>query len=141
DAPGFIKKLNNPSQPFYIGRREDMAIPVETKIQTSFLVNKIFPQTLKYGYWASRPSVQQYGIHGAVYLLGTYYKIEEKIRNFERRRFYYIEPQPLNPIKNGNKYQAPQGWVDTCVIDGNTDGNTVDIPVFFLGIHEPESDK
>lgn len=131
DAPRFLEKLNNPSLPFYIGRREDMAVPDDCEIKPSFLEKKDFPQSLEYGYWVSHNAVQQYGIHGAVYLLGTYYRIEEKIRNFERRRFYYIEPQPLNPVKDGNKYKDPEGWIDTCTIDDKT----VDIPVFFLGIN------
>jgi CRISPR-associated protein Cas5t len=137
DAPRFLEKLNNPSLPFYLGRREDMAILEDIAIKSTYLEKKDLPQSLEYNYWVSRQSIQQYGIHGAVYLLGTYYKIEEKIRNFERRRFYYIEPQPINPVKDGHKYKDPIGWVDTYDIDGNA----IDIPVFFLGINKPEQNK
>ena len=137
DAPQFLEKLNNPSLPFYLGRREDMVIPEDITVKPASLEKNDFPQSINYNYWISQQTVQQYGINGAVYLLGTYYHVEEKIRNFERKRFYYIEPQPLNPIKVDNKYKDPVGWIDTCTINDKT----VDIPVFFLGINEPEQSK
>jgi CRISPR-associated protein Cas5t len=134
DAPRFLEKINNPSVPFYIGRREDMAILKDIEIKPSSLVKKKFPLSLEPSYWVSYDSVKNYGIHGAVYLLGTYYKIEEGIRNFERRRFYYIEPQLLKPVKSGKKYISPEGWMD----EDGTDEMFKEIPVFFLGINEPE---
>ena len=133
DAPLFIEKIKNPSIPFFIGRREDLAVLENIEIMPDTLKKSEFPQRLKLNYWAAEQEVQKYRLNGPVYLLGTYYRIEDKIRNFERRRFYYIEPQPLHPIKIGNRYKDPEGWTD----EDDIDGELKEIPVFFLGINRP----
>ncbi|NIM16996.1 MAG: CRISPR-associated protein Cas5 [Candidatus Aminicenantes bacterium] len=137
DAPLFMEKLNNPCFPFIIGRGEDLAVPEDNEIKPSFLIKKDFPQKLELNYWASQETVEAYKFHGPVYLLGTYYRLEEGMRNFERKRFYYIESQQINPVREGNKYKEPVGWVDI----GEVDGNPEEIPVFFLGIDKTEFKK
>jgi len=134
DSPLFMEKLNYPAAPFTIGRQEDLAIIEDLEIKPLHLVKKAFPQHLHLGHWATEETVEAYTLHGPVYLLGTYYRLVDGIRDFARRRFYYLEPQPLNPVKEGNTYKDPVGWIDTDKLDGQP----VDIPVFFLDIDKTE---
>ena len=131
----FIEKLSNPGMPFIIGRREDLAILEIREIKQSEVIFSEFPEHLLFSHWINEKMADDYGLHGPVYQLGTFYKIQEKVRNFERHRFYYIEPQPLEPKKKGNKYEEPTGWVDRTEIDGEVKN----IPVFFLGLNQLES--
>jgi len=131
DATRFIEAISNPRIPFYIGRREDMAVLENIEIKEETLTKSILPERIGFNYWLSQEQSEKYDLHGPVYLLGTYYHLEEGIRNFKRQRFCFIEPQPINPVKEGKQYKDPEGWIDTDEIDGKQ----VKIPVFFLGIN------
>lgn len=131
----FIRRTANPTMPFIIGRREDLAILENLEITTADLTTADFPGKLELNHWATEKTTREYGLEGTVFQLGTFYKIEDKIRNFKRQRFYYIESQPLGPVKKGNQYENPRGWVDTIEINGQHKT----IPVFFLGLNESES--
>ena len=131
----FIERLENPIMPFIIGRREDLAALENLDVIHSQLLYSAFPAKLEFSCWTNEEIAAEFGLKGTVYQLGTFYELKQNERHFERQRFYYIEPQPLEPKKAGNRYQDPVGWIDRMKIDGEE----IEVPVFFLGLNRTES--
>lgn len=122
-----IAGFKEPQMPFIIGRREDLAVPEENGIEMIAIEEKELPVKLEYNHWLNQDTARRYNLNGPLYLLGTYYKLLDRVRNFERRRFVYAEKQPIEPFKEGNRCVDPVGWMDN------------DTPLFFLEISGKET--
>ncbi|RLG11134.1 type I-B CRISPR-associated protein Cas5 [Candidatus Pacearchaeota archaeon] len=150
----------NPSVPFIIGRKEDIAV-LEDEPVIIELEEKPLPFSLqKFSCWV--PVDQNSGLKGVVYLLPFYYEKINDIRNFKKIRCIYAEPQviPLvnNEVNQKTKNQnanpgvaiplvnneVSRGYVDEVFCIENRkdkEDKKVKIPVFFLKSEEKENGK
>ncbi|MCD6484775.1 MAG: CRISPR-associated protein Cas5 [Candidatus Odinarchaeota archaeon] len=146
-----VNAFENPSMPFILGRREDIAIVEDIKddqstdknnnskvkedilIVNDKLVNKRLNYLKKFSIWV--PEKSEYGKYfmGPVYLLPDYYMIKGNIRNFNRKWYIFAEPQPISLKEENEKFLLPGfEFVDELKFD-NEDG--IFLPVIFLGIN------
>jgi len=125
-----VNAFENPSMPFIIGRREDIAI-VEDNKKNIYLTEREMPLYIKMPLWVPEEKTDQLGIRGVSYLLPTYYELEQGMRNFTRNWYVYVEPQPVDLDVND---EIPMCLVDTVELEKENRKIKIQIPVVFLGI-------
>ncbi len=140
--------FENPSAPFIIGRREDIAILEGFEIIQLKKVSLPF-SLQKFSCWVNIK--HKSGLRGVTYLIPFYYdKVEIKtknkkdiIRNFEKIRCIYAEPQMISLINN----EVPEGYVDEIVIKKEEKKSNkkekeepLKLPVFFLKLNEEKNE-
>ena len=129
--------FDNPSAPFIIGRREDLAILCDKPEIIRINSSDNLTLRLEVPCWFridKKSNHNEVNLQGIPYLLNTYYKKvrikveqeEYEIRDFSKIRCIYAEEQELGVIFQNGKYCIPKGYIDT---DYN-------LPLFFLNISE-----
>ncbi len=147
-----VRAFLNPSMPFILGRREDIAIIEDFKVTPELYQSINDPEIKKeikgedvihiekktpplylqeFSLWVDVESEYSECFHGPAYMLTTYYKIEDGIRNFTRRRYIYAEPQEIKPVRKNSRYEVPQMYID--IVKG-VEGEEIEIPVCFMNI-------
>ena len=125
-----VDAFRNPSMPFILGRREDIAIVEDIK-ENIQLTEREMPLYTKIPLWVPEEKTEELGLHGVSYLLPTYYNLENGIRNFERNWYVYVESQPVDLNAND---EIPKCLVDTVELEKENRKMKIQIPVVFLGI-------
>ena len=125
-----VNAFKNPSMPFILGRREDIAIVEDIKENIQFTEREM-PLYTKIPLWVPEEKTDQLGIRGVSYLLPTYYELEQGMRNFTRNWYVYVESQPVDLNAND---EIPKCLVDTVEMEKENRKIKIQIPVVFLGI-------
>jgi len=125
-----VDAFRNPSMPFILGRREDIAIVEDIK-ENIQLTEREMPLYTKIPLWVPEEKTDQLGIRGVSYLLPTYYELEQGMRNFTRNWYVYVESQPVDLNAND---EIPKCLVDTVEMEKENRKIKIQIPVVFLGI-------
>lgn len=133
DFEEIVQAFDNPIMPFIIGRREDIAILEEYKIIDSLEYNELPPGGFqKYATWIRKDSNKEYNFKGISHLLNTYYELKGNIRNFEKQRYIFIEPQDIELLFKDGDIQVPKLYLDKITIEIENENKEVSVPIEFL---------